>query len=136
MTSITSIVASEHVADLRRAADSRRLAIEPSPAGHASRTQTIALRVAAPDEGALVTRLAALDDAPALGGQVLLAVADGEPIAALSLDDGAWSPTRSSAPPTPSRCCGSVSSTSAVRLRGTAGVRSCTRVSRCADRMR
>ena len=89
MTSITSIVASEHVADLRRAADSRRrLDIEPSPAGHASRTQTIALRVAAPDEGALVTRLAALDDAPALGGQVLLAVADGEPIAALSLDDG------------------------------------------------
>ena len=88
MTSITSIVASEHVADLRRAADRRRPGIEPSPAEHASRAQTIALRIAAPDEGAVVTRLAALDDARALDGQVLLAVADGEPIAALSLDDG------------------------------------------------
>ena len=88
MTSITSIVASEHVADLRRAADRRRLGIEPSHAVHASRTQTIALRIAASDEGKVVTRLAALDDARALDGQVLLAVADGEPIAALSLDDG------------------------------------------------
>jgi len=88
MTSITSIVASEHVADMRRAADRRRLGIEPSDAVHASQTQTIALRIVASDEGEVVTRLAALDDARALDGQVLLAVADGEPIAALSLDDG------------------------------------------------
>jgi hypothetical protein len=88
MTFVTAMVASEHIADLRRAADSRRLGMERSAAEHVARNQTIALRIAQPDEVVVVTRLAALDDAPALQGQVLLAVADGEPIAALSLYDG------------------------------------------------
>lgn len=88
MTPINSIMASEHVADLRRVADTQRLATTVSAAEPAELNQTIALRIAQRDEGALVARLAALDDAPVLTGQVLLAVADGEPVAALSLTDG------------------------------------------------
>jgi hypothetical protein len=88
MTSINSILASEHVAGLHRTAEAHRLAKSSSVAERASRNETIALRLAQPDEGAIVTRLAALDDQPVLAGRVVLAVADGEPIAALSLTDG------------------------------------------------
>ncbi len=90
MTPITSIVASEHAADLRRAAELRRLGSNnaPSPCVPATPKQTIALRVAGIDETALVQHIAALDDAPVLEGQVLLAIADGEAVAALSLQDG------------------------------------------------
>lgn len=49
---------------------------------------TIALRLAQQDEGDAVVRLAALDGVKPLEGPVLLALADGEPVAALSLDDG------------------------------------------------
>jgi ribosomal protein L10 len=45
------------------------------------------LRTAQSDEAHVVRRLAALDDAPALEGPVLLAVMDGEPVAAISLVD-------------------------------------------------
>jgi hypothetical protein len=86
MTSINSILASEHIADLQRTAARHR--VPETAAESSSRNETIALRPAQPDEGAVVTRLAALDDAPPLVGQVLLAVADGEPVAALSLADG------------------------------------------------
>jgi hypothetical protein len=48
----------------------------------------VALRLAAPDERHLLQRLAALDDAPPLDGRVLLALVDGEAVAALSLYDG------------------------------------------------
>ena len=49
---------------------------------------TLALRVAHVDEAPVVRRLAALDDARPLDGDVLLALVDGEAVAALSLDDG------------------------------------------------
>jgi hypothetical protein len=88
MTPINSIMASEHVADLRRMADRQRRSATPSAAEPTGLDQTIALRIAQPDEDAFVARLAALDDAPTLEGPVLLAVADGEPIAGLSLADG------------------------------------------------
>jgi hypothetical protein len=90
MTSINSLVASEHVADLRRTADLRRRGVDNAPSDRdpAALRQTIALRVAQPDEANVVAHLAELDDAPTLAGKVLLAVADGDPIAALSLDDG------------------------------------------------
>ena len=52
-----------------------------------SLSPTVALRLAERDEALAVRRLAALDDAPALEGPVLLAVMDGEPAAALSLVD-------------------------------------------------
>jgi uncharacterized protein with von Willebrand factor type A (vWA) domain len=51
-------------------------------------TSTIVLRVAADADAPALRRLAALDDAPALEGSVLMAVVDGEPTAALSLGDG------------------------------------------------
>jgi hypothetical protein len=49
---------------------------------------TIAIRAAHDDESSIVLRLAALDSAPRLRGDVLLAVVDGEAIAAASLEDG------------------------------------------------
>jgi hypothetical protein len=52
-----------------------------------SLSSTLALRVAESDEAPVVRRLAALDDAPPLEGPALLAVMDGEPVAAISLLD-------------------------------------------------
>jgi histidine ammonia-lyase len=49
---------------------------------------TVALRVADDDDALAVRRLAALDDAPPLRGEVLLALVDGEAVAATSLSDG------------------------------------------------
>jgi hypothetical protein len=49
---------------------------------------TLALRVAHTDEDPVVRRLAALDDSRPLDGEVLLAIVDGEAVAALSLYDG------------------------------------------------
>jgi len=51
-------------------------------------TSSLALRVAENDEAPVVRRLAALDDAPPLKGEVLLALVDDEPVAAVSLRDG------------------------------------------------
>jgi hypothetical protein len=48
----------------------------------------IALRAAVPADDADVRRLALLDDSPVPRGRVLLALVDGEPLAALSVDDG------------------------------------------------
>lgn len=48
---------------------------------------TVALRLAERDEAPVVRRLAALDDAPAPQGPVLLALLDGEAVAALSMLD-------------------------------------------------
>lgn len=48
---------------------------------------TVAIRLAERDEAAVVRRLAALDDSPALEGPVLLGLIDGEAVAALSLLD-------------------------------------------------
>jgi hypothetical protein len=49
---------------------------------------TVALRVAQNDEAPVVRRLAALDDSRPLDGDVLLALVDGEAVAAVSLRDG------------------------------------------------
>jgi len=48
----------------------------------------LALRLAGPDEQGAVRRLSALDGVAPLRGAVLLALLDGEPVAALSLTDG------------------------------------------------
>lgn len=88
MNSLNASVAAEHTADLLRAADDYRRAATDQP--HVSITaSTIALRLAAGDEAHVVRRLAALDNAPALSeGGVLLALVDGEAVAAISLADG------------------------------------------------
>jgi hypothetical protein len=49
---------------------------------------TLALRLAQADEAPLLRRLADLDDSAPLEGEVLLALVDGEAVAALSLHDG------------------------------------------------
>ena len=90
ITSISSFVAAkEHVADLRRVAERRR-AIPGTPQLNVSapaRAPALALRLARADESHVVRDLAALDDAPALEGQVLLALIESEAVAALSLLD-------------------------------------------------
>jgi hypothetical protein len=85
MTSqINAIAAAEHQAELRRAAGRRRnLQGGPDQAD----VRTIELRFAYPDDEAIVHRLAALDDAPELPGRILLALIDGQAVAALSLED-------------------------------------------------
>ena len=89
-TSINALIAAEHNADLRRDSERRRSIVEPQPTRVTSQAQTaiVALRLAGPDEVQVVRRLASLDDAPALTGQVLLALVDGQAVAALSLSDG------------------------------------------------
>jgi hypothetical protein len=88
MNSITAIVASEHRADLHRFAAEHRRGAEIDTTRPSTRSQTIALRLAQPDEQPAVRRLAALDDAPELEGDVLLALVNADPVAALSLGDG------------------------------------------------
>jgi hypothetical protein len=83
-TAMNALVAREHVADMRRVAE-RRQAI-PSGLGN-GHVATIELRLATADEAHVVRRLASLDDAQDLEGQVLLARVGGEAVAALSLCD-------------------------------------------------
>ncbi len=90
MTPITAIAANEHLSDLRRVADARRLAKaattpETTPA---KSPKAILLHFARPDDSGLVRRLAQLDDAKPLEGQILIAFVAGEAVAALSLTDG------------------------------------------------
>ena len=49
---------------------------------------TVALRLADADEDDVVRRIAELDSARSPSGDVLLAVVDGDPVAAMSLRDG------------------------------------------------
>jgi hypothetical protein len=83
-TSINILLASEHIADLRREAD-RRHAIPRTPA--AASVRPIELRLVHADETGDVHRLAALDEAHELEGRVLLAIVGGEAVAGLSLGD-------------------------------------------------
>ena len=85
-TTMSAAVAREHIADLRRAAEHHRAGI--SVPARRSDEQVIALRVAQPKDEYDVSRLAQLDDAPRPVGPVMLAVVDGEAVAALSLSDG------------------------------------------------
>jgi hypothetical protein len=86
-TSINALLAAEHNADLRRDSERWGSTVEPRQTRVAP-TAVVALRLAGPDEAQVVRRLASLDDAPPLTGQVLLALVDGQAVAALSLGDG------------------------------------------------
>ena len=57
-------------------------------AGRDAFAAPLALRRAEPRDADAVRRLAALDEVAPLEGDVLLALADGQPVAALSLEDG------------------------------------------------
>ena len=89
-TSINALMAAEHTADLHRESARRRSIPTTSQplAAKPAQGAIVALRFAEPDETAVVRRLADLDDAPRLAGQVLLALIDGEAVAAMSLADG------------------------------------------------
>jgi hypothetical protein len=90
ITSISSLAAREHVADLHRVAAQRHpipSTLQPNVAEPAN-AAALALRLAAAEDGHVVGDLAALDDAPVPEGEVLLALIDGEAVAALSLRDG------------------------------------------------
>jgi hypothetical protein len=80
------LMAQEHMADLERVAlASRRRALLED---ETEVTPVIALRLAAADEAGELATLAALDSARPLRGEVLVAIVDGELVAAISLDDG------------------------------------------------
>ena len=83
-TAINTLAAAEHVADPHRIAEQRRSA--PSRSRDVD-APSVELRLARAHEAHSVRRLAALDDAPELEGQVLLALTNGEAIAGLSLRD-------------------------------------------------
>jgi hypothetical protein len=88
---LTSIVANERAADLRRAATQyRRAMAKQAQAGprDAEVTRPIILRLAGEQDAAALRELAELDDAAPLTGPVLLALVGGEVISALSLEDG------------------------------------------------
>jgi hypothetical protein len=85
-TAMSRLAAEEHAAELRRVAERRRTSTASRPGSTAG--AAIQLRVAHADEADVVRQLAALDDAPELEGQVLLALIDGEAVAGLSLRDG------------------------------------------------
>lgn len=53
-----------------------------------SPTPATSVRFARPDEAGTLRRLAQLDDAPELAGEILVATIDTDVVAALSLDDG------------------------------------------------
>jgi hypothetical protein len=90
MTPITAIAANEHLTDLRRVADERRLRSADLKTETAPEKQprAILLHFARPDDSGLVRRLAALDDAAPLEGEILISFVEGEAVAALSLEDG------------------------------------------------
>jgi hypothetical protein len=80
-----NLIASRHYVGEPRDRASRRRADDDELVRSAG--SSVELRSARPDEEGVVRRLAALDDAPALEGPAMLAVIDGEAVAALSFGD-------------------------------------------------
>lgn len=78
----------ERLAAAARAARALAPLAELAPRPDRGADAVLALRRAAPDEAGAVRRLAALDGVPELRDPVLLALVDGEPVAAVSLADG------------------------------------------------
>jgi hypothetical protein len=92
-TSLNALAASEHVADLHRAANGHRAGRagprrKRSSGAASSARPAAAVRFAHADEAGTLRRLAELDDAPELAGEILVATIDADVVAALSLDDG------------------------------------------------
>jgi hypothetical protein len=83
-TPLNALVARERSADVARSARERaeaRTPLRAVPQG------AVALRLAGAEDAEDVRVLAELDEAPEPAGQVLLALVDGQAVAALSLDD-------------------------------------------------
>jgi hypothetical protein len=89
---LTQSVAQARVEDLRREAARARIrgaARRPPRAAWEDADQPITIRLAGPDDGAVLARLAELDSAALPSAPILIADADGQARAALSLRDGA-----------------------------------------------
>ena len=84
-TTMNALVAEQHVADLRRAAERRPATWSATVDGYAPRVE---LRLADAGDAPVVRRLADLDSAPEPEGPVLLALLDGDAVAGMSLHDG------------------------------------------------
>lgn len=82
--SLNSVMAQEHVSDLARAA-AHYNDVPSRPLWRSD--PAVELRPARSDDDDAVRELAALDDARALEGPVLLAVVGGKAVAAIALDD-------------------------------------------------
>jgi hypothetical protein len=92
-TSLNALAASERIAALQRVASARRsrgagLRRWRRTAEVRSARPAAAVRFAHPDEAGTLRRLAQLDDAPELAGEILVATIDTDVVAALSLNDG------------------------------------------------
>jgi hypothetical protein len=83
-TSLNALIAREHVADMLRAADRYR-SVKPEPAID---SKVVALRRAQAKDARALKILAELDEEPELCGETLLALIDGDAVAAMSLEDG------------------------------------------------
>lgn len=83
-TSLSAVMAQEHVSDLTRAA-AHFNEVPSRPQWRAE--PAVELRAARAGDDAVVRELAALDDAHPLEGPVLLAVVGGRAVAAIALDD-------------------------------------------------
>jgi hypothetical protein len=91
--SLNWLAAREHIANVHRAADGRRAARAARRRGRRTAVASSAgpaatVRFAQPDEAGALRRLAQLDDAPQLAGEILVATVGADVVAALSLQDG------------------------------------------------
>src|SRR5665213_1117702 len=92
-TSLNAPAASQHIAEPHQAPNGRGAGrarvwrMRTSPAVSSARPAPV-LRFSHPDEAGTLRRLAELDDAPELAGEILVATIDTDIVAALSLDDG------------------------------------------------
>jgi hypothetical protein len=89
---LTKLAAEAHVEDLRRVAARvalRREAAAPLVHARVAPDVVITIRLALPEDASALARLAELDSAQVPSGRVLIAEADGQLRAALSLRDGA-----------------------------------------------
>jgi hypothetical protein len=84
-STLTAIAADAHLADLHRLAERNRSV--PADIDEI-KAPSLELRGASVDDGRALRRLAALDDARELSRPALIALLDGQPVAALSLADG------------------------------------------------
>ena len=85
MTStLNALAAQEHVTDLRRNADRSRVPVLPESDGVPA---ALELRLSSDSDAWALHRLAELDDADPLDGEVLIALVEGVAVAALSLSD-------------------------------------------------
>jgi hypothetical protein len=82
-TNLNALAAQEHVHDLQRTAGRLRRQDDTPAESH----DAIELRLARPGESRVLHTLAQLDDARDLEGEALVALVNGEAVAALSLSD-------------------------------------------------